>query len=131
VPAAIPYGSTPIIRAPVAVEVSKNSQSALNKSNVLYGRDLLPVDGTVFEIKVGENKTLVGSACRTSDTNCVPIPNGVRNLVDLLGKLDKERLAKPTCNTTFAGGETLADCAPQKVPPDMYLRGRVYLRGRC
>jgi hypothetical protein len=108
-------------------------QSALQKGNVLYGRDTRPVDGQVFEIKVGEDTIAVGSDCSTSDTDCVLIPKGVQNLVILLKKLDKEQLGKPPCNKTFAGGLTLADCAPQKVPVDEPCEStrRYYWLGGC
>jgi hypothetical protein len=108
-------------------------QSALSKGNILYGSDPRPVDGVVFEIKVGEDTIIVGSNCATTGTGCLPIPKGVQNLADLLKKLDKEQLAKPPCNKTFAGGKTLSDCAPQKIPSDEPCKspGRYYWHGYC
>jgi hypothetical protein len=108
-------------------------QSALSNGNILYGVDSRPVDGQVFEIKVGDDTIEVGSNCGTSGNSCVPIPQGVQTLVALLKKLDKEQLGKPPCSKTFAGGKTLIDCAPQKIPSvePCTSPGRYYWYGYC
>ncbi len=72
-------------------------QSALQKGSVLYGHDSRPVDGQVFEIEVGEKTIQVGSDCDTVDASCVPIPQGVQNLVDLLKKIDLQQFTEPGC----------------------------------
>jgi hypothetical protein len=73
-------------------------QSALSKGEVLYGYDARPVDGTVFNIQIGESTIDVGDPCG-SQKDCTPIPQGIQKLVDLLNTFDEEQLARPPCDT--------------------------------
>jgi hypothetical protein len=76
-------------------------QAALKAAPILYGRDLRPVDGTVFRITVGGSKTIdVGTPCSTLQ-GCAAIPRGVAALVELLRALDEQELGRAPCSTIF------------------------------
>jgi len=76
-------------------------QSALRVAPVLYGRDLRPVDGTVFRVTVGGQTIDVGAACE-SLAGCRPIPRGVAALVEVLRSLDRQELGKLACSGVFS-----------------------------
>ena len=69
---------------------------------VLYGRDLRPVDGTVFQIVIGADVIEVGADC-TGAPGCVAIPDGVTALVELLRALDAQELGMGECGQAFGG----------------------------
>jgi hypothetical protein len=71
-------------------------QAAIKAAPVVYGRDLRPVDGTVFRITINGKTIDVGSACRAAD--CKTIPAGVTALMQVLQAIDKQELAKPACS---------------------------------
>ncbi len=74
--------------------------AAFAAAPVTYGRDLRPVDGTIFQVSQSGASFLVGSPCTGTGT-CLPIPSGVQALVDLLRALEAERLTEPDCTTVF------------------------------
>jgi len=74
--------------------------AAFAAAPITYGRDMRPVDGSVFEVTQGGHSVVVGIPCSGSIT-CTPIPAGVQALMDLLRRLDAERLAEPDCSTVF------------------------------
>ena len=62
----------------------------------LYGRDLRPVDGTVFEFKRGDGRGFqAGDDCDGS--GCTAIPAGIAQLVRRLQALDRQQLVAPEC----------------------------------
>jgi hypothetical protein len=71
----------------------------------LYGRDLRPVDGVVFEFLRADGRGfLVGNDCPANSTAaCVPLPRGIRQLRDRLLALDKQQLAHPECTKVGLG----------------------------
>jgi hypothetical protein len=83
-----------------AALANKDVQAALKAAPVLYGRDLRPVDGTVFRISLGGKTIDVGSPCSAA-RDCRAIPAGVAALVEVLRALDKQELAKPACSSVF------------------------------
>ncbi|WP_437317374.1 hypothetical protein [Sorangium sp. So ce385] len=70
--------------------------AALAAAPVLYGRDARPVDGSLFRIQVDDAVVDVGYECGEAP-GCVPIPDGVAALVDVLRTLTQEQLARHTC----------------------------------
>lgn len=68
-----------------------------------YGSDSRPCDGTVESITVGAKTIEVGGECTgptggCTQTPCVPVPAGLRALVNVLEDLDKqEATAHPEC----------------------------------
>ncbi len=84
-----------------ALLLNHDVQAAFARAPVLYGRDLRPVDGTVFRISFGGSKTIdVGAAC-APQAGCRAIPAGVQSLVDLLRGLDQQELSGPACAGLF------------------------------
>lgn len=79
--------------------MSADVQAALSQPvPPLYGRDLRPVDGTVFEFKRTDGRGfLVGASCDPTSSACRPIPPGVQRLRDHLLMLDRQQLASPAC----------------------------------
>jgi hypothetical protein len=72
-------------------------QRALEESPVLYGTDPRAVDGTVFRIQLGERMIEVGGSCEGAPPNCVPAPEGVTMLVELLRDVDATLLMTEEC----------------------------------
>jgi hypothetical protein len=67
---------------------------------VLYGRDLRPVDGSVFRISWGGKYVEVGAPCGTQ-VGCKAVPAGIQSLVDLLRGVDQQELSRPACSGLF------------------------------
>lgn len=78
-------------------------QAALKAAPVLYGRDMRPVDGTVFRIDVGGRIIDIGLTC-TSSPSCRAIPAGVEALRRALVSIDGVGLAQPACVNSFEPG---------------------------
>ena len=63
----------------------------------LFGRDLRPVDGTVFEFRRADGRGfLVGAEC-DGQAGCNPITPGIRQLRDRLLALDQQQLRDDDC----------------------------------
>jgi hypothetical protein len=75
-------------------------QAALTVAPVIYGRDLRPVDGTVFRVSVAGKTIDVGAAC-AGQTGCRNIPAGVASLVSVLRAVDEQELHKAPCSGVF------------------------------
>lgn len=77
--------------------------AALAGTTPLYGTDPRPCDGGVMSIQIGGMTIEVGGecggddACFASPTPCVPVPAGLRALVNVLEAVDQEELAVATC----------------------------------
>lgn len=67
---------------------------------MLYGVDGRNLDGALRRLTIGKAVIDVGYDC-ASRPNCVPTPEGVAALVDLLEQLEDEQLARAPCNTVF------------------------------
>ncbi|HEY6560818.1 MAG TPA: hypothetical protein VI072_26255 [Polyangiaceae bacterium] len=76
-------------------------QAALKAAPVLYGRDMRPVDGTVFRIDVGGRIIDIGTAC-SSAGGCRAIPAGVEALRRALESIDALGLRQRECSSLFA-----------------------------
>ena len=76
-------------------------ETALAKGTVLFGVDSRPLDGQVFEIKVGKSTITVGNACPPPSSSCTPIPPGVNTLAQLLRDIDEEQLNLTPCAGMF------------------------------
>jgi hypothetical protein len=64
----------------------------------LYGFDMRPSDGTVFEFRRADGRGfLVGSPCTGATTPCTAVPAGVAQLKQRLLDLDAQQLAQPEC----------------------------------
>lgn len=76
-----------------------NVQAALTAgTDVLFGRDTRPVDGTVFAISNGgKGRLLVGDSCPTMASSCIGIPAGIQRLADDLRSLAAAMVAQPVC----------------------------------
>ncbi|WP_159397047.1 hypothetical protein [Sorangium cellulosum] len=74
--------------------------AALAAAPVLYGRDARPVDGSLFRIRVGDAVVDVGYPCAGA-TGCVPVPDGVAALADVLRTLTREQLARDRCGAVM------------------------------
>jgi hypothetical protein len=82
--------------------------AALASSVPLYGNDPRPCDGGVMVIKVGTQTLTVGEDCGptalcqiNSGHSCVPVPAGVRALVNVLSAVDQALIKQGECATTF------------------------------
>jgi hypothetical protein len=78
--------------------------AALAGNVPVYGEDNRPCDGSVTSITFGGHTLLVGGECGTGDNcfadqACVPVPAGVRALVDLLADIDAKEKPLATCAT--------------------------------
>jgi len=75
-------------------------QAALKEPKApLFGKDLRPVDGTVFSFAAASGGGfLVGSASCLGGELCPPIPAGITKLVADLRALDKQQLQDPVCS---------------------------------
>jgi hypothetical protein len=63
----------------------------------LFGRDVRPVDGPVFEFLRADGRGfLVGADCN-GEPRCAPITRGIAQLRDRLLALDWQQLADPSC----------------------------------
>jgi hypothetical protein len=75
--------------------------AALSGNTPLYGTDPRPCDGTVTQVIVGSQSILVGGDCGSPsclpDASCVPVPPGVRALVDLLDGIDQHEQPIAMC----------------------------------
>jgi hypothetical protein len=78
-------------------------QAALKAAPVLYGRDMRPVDGTVFRIDIGGKIIDVGTACSAA-AGCRPIPAGVEALRRGLTGIDALGLRQRECASVFGSG---------------------------
>ncbi|HTN90786.1 MAG TPA: hypothetical protein VL242_44235 [Sorangium sp.] len=74
--------------------------AALAAAPVLYGVDARELDGRLFRIERGDAAVDVGYDCQ-GRAGCVPIPDGVAALVELLGELEREQLALVACQTAM------------------------------
>jgi hypothetical protein len=69
----------------------------------LFGRDLRPVDGAVFEfLRADGSGFLVGAECN-GQSGCAPITRGIKQLRDRLLALDQQQLADPSCASLRQG----------------------------
>jgi hypothetical protein len=84
--------------------------AALQSSVPLYGTDPRPCDGGVMVIKVGTQTLTVGEDCATAmctpanggnHNACVPVPAGVRALVNTMVAVDQVLLKQGECATAF------------------------------
>ena len=79
-------------------------QAAIASNVELYGSDPRGCDGAVFEIQIGARTIDIGgdcslpNGCGPSQTKCVPVPQGLAKLQDLLALLDHQELARPACS---------------------------------
>ncbi|RLB52714.1 MAG: hypothetical protein DRJ42_14015 [Deltaproteobacteria bacterium] len=98
----VPCGTTAAVEIAdvLAALAHADVVAAFAAAPVTYGRDLRPVDGTIFQVSQSGATFLVGSPCTGTGT-CLPIPSGVQALVDLLQALDAERLTERDCTTVF------------------------------
>jgi hypothetical protein len=76
--------------------------AALSGTTPLYGTDPRPCDGSVVQVSVGAQSILVGGDCGSSPSclpgaSCVPVPPGVRALVELLDAIDKQEQPSARC----------------------------------
>jgi hypothetical protein len=85
----------------------QNVQQALSRSDVLqafdsgmlYGFDPRPVDGFVWTVTYQGKDLRVGDECWDgAPPNCIPVPVGVRALVEALGDLDGRMLMRQECD---------------------------------
>jgi hypothetical protein len=74
---------------------------ALAKGTPLFGVDSRPLDGQVFEIKLGKDTITVGGPCPPTSSSCTPIPPGVNTLAQLLRDIDEEQLNLAPCAGMF------------------------------
>jgi hypothetical protein len=102
-PAMPPCGAPDVITA-YDIEVldlpRADVQSALAQPTPpLYGADLRPVDGSVFEFKRADGRSfLVGNPC-AQDSSCDPIPPGIAQIKQRLLDLDAQQLGAPECES--------------------------------
>jgi hypothetical protein len=80
--------------------------NALVNPAPLYGNDPRPCDGAVMKITVGAQTLTVGEECGPSaqctiNKSCVPVPAGVRALVNVLVAVDAALIKQGECATTF------------------------------
>jgi hypothetical protein len=76
--------------------------AALAGSTPIYGTDPRPCDGAVTRVIVRSKTIFVGGDCGSSPSclpgaSCVPVPPGVRALVDFLGSIDQHEQPLATC----------------------------------
>ena len=76
-------------------------QAALKEPKApLFGKDLRPVDGTVFSFTPASGGGfLLGSTTCLAGELCAPIPAGITKLVAELRALDKQQLQDPACSS--------------------------------
>jgi hypothetical protein len=74
----------------------------------VYGTDPRPCDGGVMQVTVGGKSIQVGGECGGTGncigpgtSGCVPIPPGVRALVDVLTSIDQASMKQGDCATVF------------------------------
>jgi hypothetical protein len=86
------------------VELATNSDvyTALAGSTKLYGSDSRPCDGSVMVLTIGSKTLEVGGDCGSGPGcgqtgPCVPVPPGLKELVDVLNQLDQEETLDPAC----------------------------------
>jgi hypothetical protein len=74
-------------------------KAALN-GMMLFGVDTTPMDGQIYQFRVGYNTVQVGAPCN-GQSGCKAIPAGVQAMVDLLKALDMQQLGMAPCSMTF------------------------------
>lgn len=98
-------GAAPIAIGDVeAALANPDVTAALAGTTKIYGSDNRPCDGAVESITIGGKTIEVGGECSgpgaggCTATPCVPVPAGLRALVNVLDGLDtQEATAKPEC----------------------------------
>ena len=98
-------GAAPIAVADVeAALANPDVTKALSGTTKTYGSDSRPCDGAVESITVGGKTVEVGGECSPgggggcTQAPCVPVPPGLRALVNVLEDLDKQEAARnPAC----------------------------------
>ncbi len=90
----------PELNQVLALLQSDDVQQAVAAAPVVYGNDPRLVDGSVFEILIGDSVVDVGGPC--SSANCVEIPAGVQELADALRRLERHAALEclPECQPT-------------------------------
>jgi hypothetical protein len=73
-------------------------QRALASSPVTYGDDQAQ-DAPIFEIKNGARLVNVAWPCSDNQASCIPVPAGVKALVDLLQTIDQVELSSEECRS--------------------------------
>lgn len=71
-------------------------QAALAQAPVLFGLDLRPVDGPIFQILIDGQQILVGEACG-DEPECAPTPAGVQALVEALRATSAQQATAEMC----------------------------------
>jgi hypothetical protein len=80
-------------------------QKALATTMTIYGCDMRPVDGTLYNVEVDGGRSLaVGSECKecgSGQAKCVPPPAAVKALVTYLQKLDETMVGTEPCKSVL------------------------------